>query len=68
MYNLLQVIFGELILKNKELLSLRESYDYMTENELVLRNLIENVSSDKASLEKKLIVIENDILKSKLEG
>lgn len=39
----------------------------MSENELVLRNLIENISNDKASSEKRLFIIENDILKIKLE-
>lgn len=39
----------------------------MTENEQVLRNLIENLAGDKHSLEKKLLVAESEVLRNQLE-
>lgn len=60
------MIFGELVRKNKELILINEDHEYLKENEVVLRNLIENLSSDKSAIEKKYLLIENDILKKKL--
>ena len=40
LFNLLQVIFGELVKKNKKLIEVTEDYEYLRENETILRNLI----------------------------
>jgi hypothetical protein len=50
LYNLLQVIFGELVVKSRKLINVQESLDELRENEKVLRNLIENISRDKGNL------------------
>jgi hypothetical protein len=43
-------VFGDLVAKNRQLIGVRESYEYLRENEMVLRNLIENISNDKSNI------------------
>lgn len=55
-------------MKTRDLVTVRESNEELRQNEKVLRNLIENISRDKSNLEHRTVVIQNDLLKRKLEG
>ena len=59
MDNLLQVVFGELLSKGKQLATTSDRCEELQENENVLRNLIEELSQSRALAQKKAVLMES---------
>lgn len=54
------------MLRSRQLQDLQENYDYLQGNEIVLRNLIEDISRQRADLHQKNALLENEHLKQTL--